>query len=483
MDEEASFANLLSQSTSLPRPTWNQPQTADDPWANPFSDASPSNPFANAASPFGSSSTPVFGGIPESPREETSPYVQKLEDDVDAGLGTLPDPPSVIAAREQEQEQAPPPAAFSPPPTQSVLDPFDASPFGQPEPVPQFVATPPAAPSRKLPLDLLDDDILGASDPSVSLKKAFVKSSAAARMTTAPDSGKSKAYVFKPGRGGSSKPSTPKEEVRQGKAVEVVGTEKETKEDRLEDDEGRVKKEEHKTAADTGAEDGLEEEKADRPPEEEREEPPTVSDEEKLEEELETTDRPVPPFDTEITGETTSPKQNGGPQTSTGPTSHLTAASIPLPDSLDVTPIATRPASPITSSASENLPEISPMMPAITPTVDRVAVSPLDAPANGTEYGFKALSIGGSSNLSTAPPPPPSKSPAPQLPENGLSGPPSRFGGKGWGEMDEEDGGLFGKGGPSLRADPWGDNAGGWNEAGFTSMPTSAGPSQRVSPT
>jgi hypothetical protein len=74
----------------------------------------------------------------------------------------------------------------------------------------------------------------------------------------------------------------------------------------------------------------------------------------------------------------------------------------------------------------------------------------------------------------------------------GVSSPPaSRFGGKGWGAMDEEeDGGLFGKGGPGIRTagttaagDVWGASAtGGWQEEEEEDGPPSAGPSQIVSP-
>ena len=59
----------------------------------------------------------------------------------------------------------------------------------------------------------------------------------------------------------------------------------------------------------------------------------------------------------------------------------------------------------------------------------------------------------------------------------------SRFGGKGWGALDDDDGGLFGKGGASVKSDPWGsetnngnENENGWDDSSATTP--IAGPSQ-----
>jgi len=165
-------------------------------------------------------------------------------------------------------------------------------------------------------------------------------------------------------------------------------------------------------------------------------------------------------------------------------------AAIPLPESNEPTPTTTRPTSPVvpasparskSSAATIDEVEPSPSVP-FTPSIDRVAVSPLDAVPQQPDYGFQSLSIGASS---IAPPPPP-KSPV-RADSDGWAGkatspPGSRFAGKGWGAIDEDEGGLFGKGGPSVRTattDPWGSSSnsndtgeGGWGEPGMASLPS-----------
>lgn len=467
MDEEASFANLLSQSAAPARPSWEAARATDDPWANPFSDTSSTNPFA---APFPSAPT-----YPQTPSEEVSPYVQKLGEDVDAGVGVLPDPPSIIAAREQEESGfaspyqtpiQPKPDPFSSPPTRDPA----LAPFRQPESEPPTPA-PPAQPSRMLPSELLDEDILGASDPSVSLKKAFVKSTQAQRMgSTGADVGKSKAYVFKPDRpNANTSASKVKEEGQGGVRREVEEKEK------VEKVHPEVVEQEH-------------------PPVEivvQREEAAVDGDGESvLETQPATMDQPqsVDPAPTPVgekSVEATEPAEAAKP-------SHLAPASIPLPDSVAVTPTTSGPATPALPApvAMPATPASPPSaMPFASRTIDRVAVPPLDAPAPTEDYGFKSLSIGAAS--SSLPPPPPSKSPvqqngngnglpSAQIPANPLS---SKLSGRGWGVVDDEEvGGLFGKGGPSVRPDPWGANhAGGWGETGLPPMPSS-GPSQMVSP-
>jgi sorting nexin-1/2 len=154
--------------------------------------------------------------------------------------------------------------------------------------------------------------------------------------------------------------------------------------------------------------------------------------------------------------------------------------SIPLPASEQVTPSPSRIASPIPTNATRNgntqtfLSATNDLFsPSSTPKHDRVAVSPLDPPPPAEkDYGFKNLAIGGSSQVQTAPPPPPKSDWTLPTPSTGGS----RFAGKGWAAVDETDD-LFGGGGPSVKADPWGgaDDGEGW--AG-DNVPTSSGPSK-----
>ena len=461
MDEEASFANLLSQSTAPARPSWDAGRPTDDPWANPFSNTPSTNPFATEASPFDS---PV----------KVSPYVQKLEKDVDAGVGILPDPPSVIAMREQEQEET----GFASPdqPRGDSISPLSVSdpalaPFSSPlaDPEPASPSTP-AQPSRKLPSELLDNDFLGVSDPSASLKKAFVKSTPAQRTDNAVAEGsRPRTYVFKPDHGGSAGPSKDEGRAAVNEAVKKPTTQTENVEANTEPSVIGVE-----TAPVEEVQEPLQTDNeptfggnADAPPKEQPQ--PGAA-----------TSKPVE----DKTIETPQPTKATAPLL-------FVPASIPLPTSSDTTPTPSRsatPAPPPLAASAARPPSPAPPISATTPTVDRVAVSPLDAPAAQSDYGFKSLSMGGSTSVLA--PPPPSKSPVHQT-RNGDGWPSarklesplsSRLSGRGWGVVDDEDdGGLFGKGGPSLRPDPWsGTDTGGWEEKRVPVTPSSAG-SQIVS--
>lgn len=519
MDEEQSFANLLSQSAAPSRPTWGDGASAsDDPWANPFSDsgAGASNPFADTTSPFGLSSTYVTpiptAPSPEIPKAEVSPYVAKLEEDDRAGRGTLPDPPSVIAAREQHFADADAVASSSSPPftTTSIAtggyespyaspavgrdDPF-AQPFAPtqynepslpPLPPKEPAQAPPPAPSRKLPSDLIDEDLLNASDPSVSLKKAFVKSTPAqsggattARVGATPE--KPKAYVFRPsGKRDSTGPAAREEKSEQAgrKPDEVKAHQVEVK---VEEKPAAPK--EATQATSTSAVTAVH---------------PSGTEAAATKAQPAAASTAVPATDDVV----------AAAKSEIVPPHLAPPASIPLPESSAATPTASRPESPVPPSlptatpaaAPPDVPEPSPAAFAITPSTDRVAVSPLDTPSE-PEYGFRNLSIGAVG--AAVPPPVPEKTPLDGSSgggggggaegwTTGVSSPPtSRFGGKGWGAMDEEeDGGLFGKGGPGIRTaattttgDMWGTSAaGGWQEEEEEYVPPSAGPSQIVSP-
>jgi sorting nexin-1/2 len=435
MDEEESFAKLLSQSTTAAVPAWNDTPAEADPWANPFSDTTPSaNPFA---SPFGtasayvpaSSADPYAAPIavpPDSPRDEVSPYVTKLEEDEAAASGRRPDPPSVIAAREQAGFGD---ASIGQPPYSSFQNIHPASPPKSQEQQQQQRAD--KAERRGLPSDLIDEDLLAASDPSASLKKAFVKSTPVATKKEAKEvkqETESKAYVFTPAKKGSvgSEPKKGQEAPPSNEATSAK-TEKEPEK-----------------AADSKVVPAVESEKADQ--------------------------QPTP---------------------TTAPTS------IPLPDSSTATPTATRPVSPTPATSDEIQPSPVPFTPssdhvAVSPLdppphngdygFQSLAIggssvappppptkSPVREPDNTTTDGWTA------SQATSTP-----------------SG--SRFSGKGWAAVDDEvDDGLFGKGGPSIRssapaprADLWGGGVtvdaseGGWGEPGVASLGSpapSAGPS------
>lgn len=324
--------------------------------------------------------------------------------------GIRPDMPSVIAAREQATFDSTP--AY--PDTPFKVDERLQGDRVEKEEVPK------GGGRKGLPSDLIDEDLMAASDPSLSLKKAFVKSTPAAspakkdQRKNGGESG-SRAYVFSPGKKGDQ--PKPNDTAMPGTGSNGITTA-----------EPATKHEE---------------------PEAENSVKETTTEKEK-----------------EGDGETTPTKA---------------ARSVPLPESNAVTPTATRPTSPTTAAPASTDPEPSPA-PSRASTIDRVAVSPLDPPPAEADYGFQSLAIGGSSIA----PPPPSKSPIRE--PNGWSAnestspPVSRFGGKGWGALDGDDDGLFGKGGPSVKSDPWGgeeDSAeSGWGEPGLASLQSPiAGPS------
>jgi sorting nexin-1/2 len=465
MDEEADFANLLSQST-IQRPTWTTSDPSSDPWANPFSSSSPTNPFASSTSAFGSTSAYV-PSLPQLDKEdEVSPYVSKLEEDVASGIGNLPDPPSVIAAREQEATEAE--EGFGSYPVQTQDQDAFTVPYSPPRPTEEEVKVgSPTPPTRKLPSDLIDDDLMAESDPSVTLKKAFVKSTPAPKKEGKVE-GK-KAYVFTPAKkGGEDK----KGKTPESKAAPVKDTspvKKDTPEKKgspvqkgkpaeevlpVEKDETKEKVAEKVDAAPTPAPDTIKS----------TEEPSKEEDKEVKE----PTETAIPETVAESTTTNTSETEPAQPQTS----EPIRPESIPLPASGQATPSISRIASPV--SANKGFLSTNDLFsPNSTPKHDRVAVSPLDPPPPAEkDYGFHHLSIGGSSQAQVAPPT--KSSTGWDQPSATSSG--SRFAGKGWAAVDEVDD-LFGAGGPSVRSDPWGGSGDGEGWAG-DNVPTMSGPSQ-----
>ncbi|KAL1413158.1 Vacuolar protein sorting-associated protein vps5 [Vanrija albida] len=200
MDEEESFARLLSASTPAPRPTlFSNSSTEADPWANPFNDSGPSwgPPVAAAREP-----------EPEPEQEEYAGF---------GGFGaTVPDPPSVIAAREREElAHAHSHPASKPSSPQHSTDPYAPSGFVSPPRTSPSAAlgrsaarSPPTSPSkpasqqqhaRALPAGLIDEELLAESDPQASLKRAFVASAATAPSAAVPPTPEKKGtYVFRP---------------------------------------------------------------------------------------------------------------------------------------------------------------------------------------------------------------------------------------------------------------------------------------------
>ncbi|WWC88545.1 uncharacterized protein L201_003456 [Kwoniella dendrophila CBS 6074] len=528
MDEEASFSALLSSSTAPSRPSWDTPvggTTADDPWANPFSDTTiSSNPFATST-PFSSTILPPstsitndpslqpFGAIPESPIDEinTSPYVAKLEEDVSNGIGKLPDPPSVIAAREQEQQQqsqsqnqnqglyasssfnTPIPTPFD---QSQDINPFSSSSTSNDPANKPFIPPSSSSPEqpfqqinqqklKELPSSLIDEDLMAESDPEQSLKKAFVKSTPIPRTASPaanPNANKivtpeKKTYVFTPSN--HKKPvkedtKTKKEEkktvnqdegdVHDKKANVAEGEENGDKKKQSVVEEDQVK-DESKVQADSVK--GVESEK-----DEETASGPSKLDASPIKE---TPSSSVVEDAKDTTPTIKSPKS---------PTS------IPLPHSNLATPTISRVPTPLPPSTMNNkLDNTEASSVLATPSTDRVSVSPLDAPSADAEeqdYGFKSLSIGGSA-LSSAPPVPEKEWGSNATTADVTSPPSSRFGGKGWGVLDDDtsstqEDGLFGKGGPSpnhARSDLWGTNdpSTGWGETSMEDALASAGPS------
>ena len=476
MDEEASFANLLSQSIAPARPSWEPPRPPDDPWANPFSDTPTSNPFASAASPFASTSSYIqpLG----SPREDLSSYVQNVQENEDTGVGTLPDPPSVIAAREQEESRF---ASPDDTPSFSLSDPFAAPPILDPSldpfTTPQIephIPQSPAQPNRKLPSNLLDDDILSASDPSASLKKAFVKSTPHPRTANVTsDAGKPKLYVFKPDRSGNAGPFSVEEKEKAGvQHKEEVLVESH-------DDSQAV---------------GLVPSRREHADREDIETPAQASLDEKQDGNALSDGGLLLLNQTRLTASQNEKEHEMPLAVSNLAPSRLGPVSIPLPTSSDATPTASRPVTPVPPLPVAKVPDLttttfnnsepSSADVAATPTIDRVAVSPLDAVAPDAKI---APSRG--ATTSSLPPSPSSKPPIVQdvvdwpsdiKDKNPLS---SKSAGKGWRVVDDqEDGGLFGKGGPSTKPNPWGGNdAGSWGETESYTTTSKAGPVHLVS--
>ncbi|WVF68970.1 hypothetical protein IAT40_003744 [Kwoniella sp. CBS 6097] len=569
MDEEASFANLLASTTMPSRPSWDASSPsaggADaDPWANPFSSASSTSHLTDAHSiPFASTTLPEFnnnaGFGPESPREEVSPYVQRLQDDAEIGVGKMPDPPSVIAAREQSQSTinaAPSPfdstshgvyasSAFA---TPTTLEP-DSNPFGtaasaaagvgvgaardpaqtpfvppqtQQSPIASTTQIPSAGTGAKkgLPSDLIDEDLMAASDPEQSLKKAFVKSAQPARSSATPSNSgvqsgdnsskggtkgpEKKAYVFTPG---SSKKQEP--EVKESKEVKTAmgkeeDNEVEDKEEKaqfkVEDDakaiqlegkQGKAGKGEELEKAENEDEQTQDAEQKDEVKKAESPTTPTKNDLVSVippsKDAQETTPTAITPVAFQIQPQHSSTESESESESSGQPKS---PTAIPLPASALPTPIVSRVPTPLPTKS--DVPDNSSVL--ATPSIDRVSVSPLDAPTQPADedFGFKSLSIGGSAI--TAPPVPQKET----WEDKVISPPSSRFGGRGWGAMDEDDGGddsdgLFGRGGPSViasagasasaRSDPWGGSndpssgGSGWGEQSMEEALASTGPS------
>ncbi|OCF46000.1 hypothetical protein I317_00088 [Kwoniella heveanensis CBS 569] len=558
MDEEASFANLLASTTLPSRPSWDASSPAGgaeaDPWANPFSSSSTllsdahSNPFASTfpTSTATSSTLPTFAA-PESPREEISPYVQRLQDDAELGVGKMPDPPSVIAAREQSQSQTQaqstsfiaPRSPFDPNPhgvyassafaTPTALE-VESNPFGssssstaiataqdpaqapfippqtQQSPIATSHAPSTAAGGKKgLPSDLIDEDLMAASDPEQSLKKAFVKSKPKPRPSTpnasstdANSSGgaeskatEKKAYVFTPGSSKKKDAIKDEKDEKDEKAVRVEGDEHKAEtvvngSESTSEQDGKTTQLNAKTVR--GGHDGGVK---------------TADDGEKTLDEsvkkVEVTEPESPSTPTKkdaASAASTSPSTESKHSTPTATTrvasqsqsEPKSPAAIPLPASNLPTPTVSRVPTPLPPKSEPT--DSSSVL--ATPSIDRVSVSPLDAPAQPADedFGFKSLSIGGSAM--SAPPVPQKES----WGDKAISPPTSssRFGGRGWGAMDEDEGdaegdsgGLFGKGGPSViasvRADPWGGSndlasgGSGWGEKSMEEALASTDPS------
>ena len=380
------------------------------------------------------------------------------------GIGNLPDPPSVIAAREQEATEAE--EGFGSYPAQNQDQDAFAVPYSPPRPTADEVKVgSPTPPSRKLPSDLIDDDLMAESDPSVTLKKAFVKSTPAPRVESKVE-GK-KAYVFTPAKKGGEdkKGKTPESKAA---PVKVSSPQKQESLEKKDTPVEKTKPAEEVVPVEKDEVTAKESEKVDAAPEAAPEtvkstEEPSKADDKDIKE---PTEAAAPDLIADTTSTTdTEPTQ---PQIS----EPIQPESIPLPASGQATPSISRIASPV--SANKGFLSTNDLFsPNSTPKHDRVAVSPLDPPPPAEkDYGFHNLSIGGSSQAQVAPPP--KSSTGWDQPSATSSG--SRFAGKGWAAVDEVDD-LFGAGGPSLRADPWGGSGDGEGWAG-DNVPTASGPSQ-----
>ncbi|KAI9634689.1 putative vacuolar protein sorting-associated protein vps5 [Dioszegia hungarica] len=539
------------------RPTWSPQTSATtaaqlDPWANPFA-SSPTDPFSAPAAtstalpsftsganggPSGSGSGYVppaasgfddysstsggfgetrFDYTPSPPtatysggagidaqQESDSPYVQKLEDEqmLPSSSGGIPEPPSVIAARERDGMSwgetdmsgfgAPAVSTSSWDPS---ADQYQVSPPrpSQAEPVPPHKPTPPQTAGRILPSDLIDEDLMAASDPSISLKRAFVKSTPAAPAATkgkTPEKAKQGAYVFRPAGVPVKFRGQAEEKKGEAKAPEAKVVQEAKK---VEEDGTAPVVEEVQPPGDAAAAETVEEAEAgasvapeDKPAADVKGEIlPADQGKEVAAQEPESaraaapSPEPAPPkvepkaepSSSAVELNTSDDSKSVRPTPSSPP---LAPASIPLPASS----VPTRTSTPLPPSHIAPTSPSPPLYPTQTPTHDRVAVSPLEPPsAHISDFGFKSLSIGAAGMM-----PPPAA--AEEGWGGGGSGIGSRFGGKGWGAMDAapEEEGLFGKGGPV--GDPWGGGGGGgWGgeaDAGPSSPPVQTEPEPSV---
>ncbi|ODO05118.1 hypothetical protein L198_01806 [Cryptococcus wingfieldii CBS 7118] len=429
MDEEASFASLLSSTTRPSQPRWDPAPADADPWANPFAADGPSaDPFANmGASIF--APLPAAASSPSRAREDVgeSPYVQELKKDYDQ-----PDPPSVIAAREREQRALSPgpgegvyaSSAFaSPVPMAGGEDPFSnpfapasssipidpasqpfTPPLSPPRPPQELGSVPKEAVEDKkqgkevLLKGLIDEDLMAESDPELSLKKAFKKSERVAPAPKPVKEDQKEVHATTPtsvtptAQHSPPKPSSPKSD----------------------------------------------------PPKT----PPSPSH--------------VPLPASEVSTPVVS--------------RHPTPSPLPINSSQDV------------DSQSDD----GTMRQLTTPSEDRVSVSPLNAPDDPVEDKFEGLSVGGSVPYAAPADGAPTKADSPMqstpkstIPWAGEKHTPvsARFGGRGWGALDddgdEETGeSLFGSasGGPLGASSAavgsgelWGGDEGGWEEPGTSS--------------
>jgi sorting nexin-1/2 len=296
---------------------------------------------------------------------------------------------------------------------------------------------------------------LAASDPSLSLKKAFVKSSPAPRHEGSKAEGK-KAYVFTPGKQGGSKTSGKEKETEKAKAVEKV------EEKTVRSSSSSEATEKDDIAKTPVKEDVKEDAKpSDEPKENDTNVQPTQETKQDEPDEIKTATEPAPATQ----ADTVKPIQ---------------PESIPLPASGQVTPAISRIASPVSANGSANRSLLSATNDLFSPKIDRVAVSPLDPPPPAEkDYGFHHLSIGGSSMSATAPPPQndwtlPSTTPTVTATSTSTG---SRFAGKGWAAVDDTDE-LFGPGGPSVRSDPWGNSGRDGEGWAGDDIPSTSGTSQ-----
>ncbi|KIR27280.1 protein transporter [Cryptococcus deuterogattii LA55] len=465
MDEEQTFASLISSTTLPSRPTWDVPSTSPsqdaDPWANPFSADTTTLPTA-FSSPALPSSSPK--------RTTISPYVEQLERE--ASARPFPDPPSVIAAREQElvqkaealaqQRNVYASSAFASPFESPAINagPSENDPFGNPfaqsssmaqgrdpasilfPPAPANGPLPPATSSqteeqgKEILKNLIDDGLTEDGDSGRSLKRAFKKSAQVPREKREVESERSKAYVFSPKKKDS---------------------EEETKQKYLKDD----------MQADKVAK-GVEE--------------LLLSGKNALEEDRKKEDLDQhQPQETSIDAPSpATPKANI--RTPRSPTS------VPLPISVVTTPVATRQSTPV--PPTENLPihakeqtkagkekDEASSVTLSTPLSNRVSVSPLDAPS--VEESYKNLSVGDPSPKQTHSSKSTWNTPQPEESQTPVSTTATRFGGRGWGSLDEDDNdGLFGKrtlgltsGSVTGAMASWGEEEeSGWGEPGLASL-------------